>query len=389
MMIKDGFMYLSVLVALAAVMVALEKRFRTKGLFKFIPGIVLIYIGAALMNTFGLFSESDSISSTNRTIRSALLPGMLALMLLKCDIREVFKLGPRMLGAFFSAVFSILIGFTVTYVIFKGFYVQDTWKAFGALAGSWTGGSANMVALQGIFHVPENIFGYALMMDTINYAVWVMFMFWLVPFAGKFNRWTKADVGFLNHSIEVSAAKEENEKEGPSFQHILYLLGIGLLISSLSTFAGNHLPVIGDVINATTWTIMIASVVGLILAVTPVAKIPGSMDISNVMLYIVIALIASQSDFSNITQAPIYLLSGFLILLIHLIVMILLGKLFKYDLFTLGVASLANIGGMASAPMLAASYNRSLIPIGVIMALLGSFTGTYFGMLVGKILSSL
>ena len=105
------------------------------------------------------------------------------------------------------------------------------------------------------------------------------------------------------------------------------------------------------------------------------------------MLYIIVALIASQSDFSNIAQAPIYLLSGLLIMLIHLIIMLLLGKLFKYDLFTLGVASLANIGGMASAPMLAAAYNRALIPIGVIMALIGSFLGTYFGMIVAKILS--
>nr|MCG0056917.1 DUF819 family protein [Escherichia coli] len=85
------------------------------------------------------------------------------------------KLGPRMLGGFIVAVFSIMVGFILVYAIFKNFYVEDTWKAFGALSGSWTGGSANMVALQGILDVPENIFGYALMMDTINYAVWVMF----------------------------------------------------------------------------------------------------------------------------------------------------------------------------------------------------------------------
>ena len=131
---------------------------------------------------------------------------------------------------------------------------------------------------------------------------------------------------------------------------------------------------------------MIASVVGLILAQTRVSRITGALDVSNVLLYIIVALIASQSDFSQLSQAPIYLLSGLLIMLFHLIIMLLLGKLFKFDLFTLGIASLANIGGMASAPMLAAAYSRSLIPIGVIMALIGSFLGTYFGMLVGKIL---
>lgn len=107
------------------------------------------------------------------------------------------------------------------------------------------------------------------------------------------------------------------------------------------------------------------------------------------MLYIVVALIASQSDFSNLAQAPIYLVSGFLIMFVHLVIMLLLAKLFKYDLFTLGVASLANIGGMASAPMLAAAYNRALIPVGVIMALMGSFLGTYFGMMIAKILGAI
>jgi uncharacterized membrane protein len=149
------------------------------------------------------------------------------------------------------------------------------------------------------------------------------------------------------------------------------------------------LPEVGAVINATSWTIMIASVVGLVLAVTPAAKIPGTLDVSNVMLYIVVALIASQSDFSNLAQAPIYLVSGFLIMFVHLVIMLLLAKLFKYDLFTLGVASLANIGGMASAPMLAAAYNRALIPVGVIMALMGSFLGTYFGMMIAKILGAI
>src|SRR5699024_6937056 len=116
-------------------------------------------------------------------VKDALLPEMLLTMLLNCDIRSIIRPGPRMFGRRLIAVVSIMLGFIVVYVIFQSFYVTDTWRAFGALAGSWTGGSANMVALQGILKVPENIFGYALMMDTINYAVWVMFMFWLVPFA--------------------------------------------------------------------------------------------------------------------------------------------------------------------------------------------------------------
>jgi len=385
-MITDGFVYIAVLVALAALMVGIENKFKSNRFFKFIPGIVLIYIGAALLQTFGLF-DNEATEASYLAVKDALLPAMLMLMLLKCDIRSIIKLGPRMLGGYFVAVISIMIGFTVVYLIFNHLYAADTWRAFGALAGSWTGGSANMVALQDILQVPENIFGYVLMMDTINYAVWVMFMFWLVPFAGAFNQWTKADVTMIANEFEAN--EESSDNQGIEFKYIIYLLGIGLLVSALATLAGDYLPELGDVFSATTWTILIASVVGLILGQTRVSKIPGALDVSNVMLYIIIALIASHSDFSQIAQAPIYIISGFLIMLVHLIFMLLLGKLFKLDLFTLGIASLANIGGMASAPMLAAAYSRTLIPVGVIMALIGSFLGTYFGMLVGKILEML
>ncbi len=387
-MITDGFMYLSVLVGLAAFMVAIEKKFSNNRFLKFVPGIVLIYIGAAVLQTSGVFASNESIDGVYSNVKGALLPAMLMIMLLKCEIRSIIRLGPRMIGGYLVAVVSILLGFVIVYAIFQSFYVTDTWRAFGALAGSWTGGSANMVALQGILKVPENIFGYVLMMDTINYAVWVMFMFWLVPFAGKFNSWTKADTSFMEKGLE-GLTDEQQAEQSVHFQHILYLLGIGLLVSSFSSFAGDHLPEIGAVFNGTTWTIMIASIVGLVLGQTKVSRIPGALDVSNVMLYIIVALIASQSDFSQIAQAPVYLISGFLIMAFHLVIMLLLGKLFKFDLFTLGIASLANIGGMASAPMLAAAYSRTLIPVGVIMALIGSFLGTYFGMLVGNILGLL
>src|SRR5699024_2388159 len=311
-MITDGFIYLSVLVGLAAFMVAIEKKFSNNRFLKFVPGIVLIYIGAGVLQTSGVFANNESIDGVYTNVKGALLPAMLMIMLLKCDVRSIIRLGPRMIGGYLIAVVSIMLGFIIVYVIFQSFYVTDTWRAFGALAGSWTDGSANMVALQGILKVPENIFGYALMMDTINYAVWVMFMFWLVPFAGKFNSWTKADTSFMEKGIE-GLTDEQQEKQSVHFQHILYLLGIGLLVSSLSSFAGDHLPEIGAVFNGTTWTIIIASIVGLVLGQTKVSRIPGALDVSNVMLYIIVALIASQSDFSQIAQAPVYLLSGFLI----------------------------------------------------------------------------
>jgi uncharacterized membrane protein len=158
-------------------------------------------------------------------------------------------------------------------------------------------------------------------------------------------------------------------------------------VASIAIAVGNTLPEAGNAVNATTWTILIVTVLGLGLAVTPVARLTGTMDIGYLMLYTIIALIASNADFSNIAEVPAYIISGFMILFFHGAIMLLLAKLFRLDLFTLGIASLANIGGMASAPVLAGAFSRTLVPIGVMMALIGSFMGTVVGVVVAEILS--
>ncbi|QHN49122.1 DUF819 domain-containing protein [Geobacillus stearothermophilus] len=387
-MVQDGVVYLSILLAYVALIAFTEQKSKSK-LFKIVPGIIFIYVGGALMQTFGVFGKTDSIDNTYNTMRSVLLPAMLILMLLHCDLRKIIKMGPKILLTFFAASLTIIVGFTVTYVLFKGLYAEDTWKAFAALSASWTGGSANMVILQKILDVPENIFGYALMMDTINYSIWVMFMFWLVPFASRFNRWTKAKAIEVPIAADEVETTSENHQGKMGFTELIVLLGSSILLSTVCTKLGGALPEVGAVFNGTTWTILFASIIGLVLAMTKAAKIPGSSDVSKVMLYVVIALIASKADFSQLFQAPIYIISGFMILLIHALLMLIIAKIFKLDLFTMGVASLSNIGGVASAPILAGAYHQSLIPVGVLMALLGNLLGTYYGLLTAHILSSL
>lgn len=320
--------------------------------------------------------------------RSNLLPAMIFLMLLRCDLRKILKLGPRMLLGFFAASISIGIGFIVTYAIFKGFYEPDTWKAFAALCGSWMGGTGNMVAVQGALNVPDAKLGYALLMDSINYSVWVMILLALVPFAGKFAKWTGADTTVIDQVGEEIASSQENVRTNIEFADLIFLVGTSIFVAAMATFLAGKLPQ-SDFLSASTWTVILVTITGILGAMTPLAKIPGSSQISNTMLYIIVALIASRANFSELTQAPLYIISGFMILGVHALVIALIAKLFKLDLFTCGVASLANIGGVASAPILAASYSEALIPIGVLMAMMGYVVGTGGGLLVGKILSLL
>ena len=136
-----------------------------------------------------------------------------------------------------------------------------------------------------------------------------------------------------------------------------------------------------------TWTVLIVTLLGVLLAMTPFGKLKGTEEISNVLLYVVIALIASRADLASMGNAPMWLLTGLIILLIHIAFMLVLAKVFRLDIFTCAVASLANIGGTATAPVLAGTYSSALVPVGIIMALLGYVIGTGGGLIVAQIMS--
>jgi uncharacterized membrane protein len=168
----------------------------------------------------------------------------------------------------------------------------------------------------------------------------------------------------------------------------MVLIGTGLVISALSMYLAGRLQTT-VFITPTAWTVILVTIAGIVCAMTPLARVPGSSELSNAALYVLVGLIGSRANFAELTQAPLYIISGFLIIGIHAVILMLAAKVFKLDLFTCAVASLANIGGVASAPILAAAYSKALIPVGVLMALLGYVLGTGGGLLVGKILSLL
>lgn len=386
-MITSGYSYVAFLVFFAGLTVLAEKKIGGK-FFKYVPAVVLIYLVSMLFSTFGVWQKTDEVNACYKALKNNLLPAMIFLMLLRCDLRKILKLGPKMLLAFFGASISIGIGFIVTYLIFKGFYETETWKAFAALCGSWMGGTGNMVAVQGALSVPDSKLGYALLMDSINYSIWVMILLALVPYASKFAKWTKADTSIIDEIGIQLAKNQEGMRKNIEFADLIFLLGTSLIISAISIFIGGKLPQT-DFLSSSTWTVIIVTIVGIIAAMTPIAKIPGSSQISNTMLYTIVALIASRANFAELAQAPLYIISGFVILGIHALLLSVIAKLFKLDLFTCGVASLANIGGVASAPILAAAYSEALIPVGVLMAMMGYVVGTGGGLFVGKILSIL
>lgn len=388
-MITDGFLFISLLIAIAGVLVYLDKA-RGLPVFRYVPGFVFLYLIAALLNTVGVFGESDSIDAVGGGVKDALLPAMIMLLLFQCDVRKIIKLGPKLLLTYAATAVSIMLGFVITFAVLKEVLDAEAWKGLAALAASWTGGSANMAAVQGILNPPENIFGYVLIVDTIVYSVWLLVMFSSVGISDKFNAWTKADTSAL--SSRAAATGEGSEKSSADEEKmdlvaLFRVLAIGLFGSALATVIGGKLPEIGVVVNSTTWTILIVSIVGLIIGSTKYGKMAGASDVAYIMLYIIIGVIAAGSDFTSLVEAPIYLLAGIMVVTIHMGLMIIYAKLTKTELFSLAVASTANIGGVASAPVVAGAFNRELVPVGVLFALIGAFAGTFFGLAAGQVMS--
>ena len=389
-MIKDGFMYIAALLFIASVLVYLPKIFKGKTaqkIFQFAPPIVLIYLGLMLFCTVKLW-DLESTGDAYNALKNPILYAMLFIMLLRCDLKKILRLGPKMLIGFFSATLSIGLGFVVAYAIMHNALGVGAWQALGALCGSWMGGGGNMLAIQAALDVPESAMAYALVMDSICATFYVMFLLWAINFSEKFNKWTKADTKIID---SVGQALEEEAKANTQpliWQNIMLLVGSGLIVSAVSQLLGAQIYGLGwTFLDKAPWTVLIVTALGLIFALTPFGKIKGTEEVSNVMLYSVVALIASRADLSAMGNAPAWLLTGFIILVIHVAIMILLAKLLHIDIFTSAVASLANIGGTATAPVLAGTYSSALVPVGIIMALLGYVVGTGGGLIVARLMS--
>jgi len=383
-MIESGFAFVAALLFIAAVIVQLDKKFRT--FFEYVPGIVVLYFLVMTLSTLGFWKQTDEINFYYNQLKNNILPAMIFLMLLHCDLKKILKLGPRMLLGFFSASFTIAVGFIVVYFLFKGHFEPHTWKTFAALCGSWMGGTGNMAAIQLALGVADSQMGYTLIMDSVNYAVWVMLLLMAVPYARHFNNWTKADTSQID-AVGASLMSEKTDQPLPTtFHDLILLLGSSFMVAAVAQYLAPMLPT-SSFVSTYSWVVLIATAAGIIAALTPLGKTSGISMLASLMLYLIVALIGSRANFAELSQAPFYIFCGFLILVIHAVLLALIAKIFKLDLFTCGVASLANIGGVASAPILAAAYSEVLVPVGVLMSMVGYVIGTGGGLLVGKILS--
>jgi len=372
-MISSPLFYFFTLALIATIFSLLEQKTKHK-VFKFIPAVVMIYACSMFLAGVGFFEQNSEITDIYKTLKKNLLPAMLFLMLLQIDFRHFFKLGRSLLISYVLAVSSLGVSFIVVSIMFN--FNQDMASAFGALAGSWTGGTANMVAVGSALEVSDEAFGYALIVDSVNYTIWVMFLLFLVPFATLFNKFTKSDE-VMKSIDEIGCACNLGAKR------YWLLIALSLMVAlAVNVIASMEV----EIFSYTTITVVLATLLGVLGSFTKLKSINGSSEVASSMLYLLIALIGSRAVIDNFSDVGSYVIAGFIILVIHALIMVIGAKIFKLDLFSIAVSSLSNIGGVASAPILAATYNKALVSIGVLMAIMGYLIGTFAGLLIGKIL---
>lgn len=253
----------------------------------------------------------------------------------------------------------------------------------GALCASWIGGSANMAALQGALNVPEGDYACALIVDTIYYSVWIALLLMAVPLEKAWNRFCNARTVTFEEAEDAQKAAEEGTAK-MSGATLTILLGLSLMVSALSQVAGRYVAglmpsVLKDVFNGSTCTMLIVTALGLIAALSPVGRIAGADALSTMYLYAVISLLASRAGLNELLDAPMWLMAGLFVFIVHIVAMVIFSKLFHFDLCMVSTASLANIGGAASAPIVAAAYNPGYTAIGVVMGVIGAAAGNILG----------
>ena len=392
MVITNGFTYIAFLMFIAGALLALEKYTKWK-IFNVVPPLVFIYVLNMVFCTMGLYA-SDACSDTYSALKNNLLYAMIFVMLLRCDFKKLAKLGGRMVAIFLGCSLTLFIGFLIGYPIFKHALGTDTWAAVAALFASWVGGSANMAAMQAALPVDAGAYSCALALDTVCYSLWIALLLLAVRYAPKWNKATKADTSKLQAVADAAAAEVAKEKRSADSADWIFLIGLSLIVSAVSQFVGAKLSETLTnaglaVFDKGTITTLFVTILGLICALTKIGKLPAVEELSNVYLYAVVSLLASTASVVDLISAPMWVVYGVFILVVHVVLMYLLSKIFYWDLCMVSTASLANIGGSASAPIVASAYDASYAGIGVLMGVLGAAVGNFFGIGMGQILKLL
>jgi uncharacterized membrane protein len=370
---------LTLLCGVGAFFFFLEERTRWR-LFNYFPPLVFIYAVPAIMSNTGLLTKTSAVYDW---LSSTVLPMFLVIMLLRVDVASTVRVMGRGIFVMLFGSAGVVLGAPLAFLLVKDKLPEDIWKAFGALAGSWIGGTGNMAAIAEGLKTSGQGFGLAVLGDNLVYIVWLPILLGSKNFAKVFNRFTRVDSKRIQ-MLESARAETESRHEGLRVRHFLYLFLLGLVCTWAAEILSSKLPELKPVLTASTWKILLVTTMGLLLSLTPAKRIPASHELAMALLYIFVANMGARADVSGLTSsAGWFILACYFWIVVHGAFCVLGAYLLRVDIHSTAIASAANIGGAASAPVVASHHNEKLVPVSILMALIGYAIGNYGGFFAG------
>ena len=371
-----------------------------KAFYRYVPALLLCYFIPALYNSFGLIDGEHSklyfVSSRY------LLPTTLVLLCLAIDFKAIVRLGPKALALFLTGTVGVILGGPVAMLIVGSVSPEtvggETWRGFAAIAGSWIGGGANQAAMKDVYSIPNDLFGMMVAVDVLVANVWMAILLWMAANAKRLDAARGADASAIDALRERVERFERDNARIPTLTDMMFILGIGFGLTGLSHAIGvplaawisAHAPglAIYSLTSTFFWIVVLATTFGLLASFTPARKLEGvgASKLGQVLLYVLVASIGMQMDIMSVFSNPGLFVVGAIWIAFHGALLLLVAKLIRAPTFYIGVGSMANIGGAASAPIVASAFHPSLAPVGVLLAVLGYALGTYGGWLSGQLM---
>ena len=372
-----------------------------KKFYKYFPALLLCYFIPSVFNSLGIISGKDS--NLYFVASRYLLPASLVLLTISVDLPAIKRLGSKAVIMFFTGTVGIVLGGPLSILLASmiapdlvgGQGPEAVWRGFATVAGSWIGGGANQAAMKEIFDVGDSLFSAMIAIDVIVANIWMALLLYGTGIDDKINKWFDADVS----SIDDLKLRMEQYKEQimriPETNDTMRVLAIGFGITGIAHLGADTIaPAIKNaapelarfsLTSGFFWLIVISTTFAILLSFTKLREIEGvgASRIGSVFIYILVATIGMKMDILSIFDNPSLFIIGLIWMTIHAILLIIVAKIIKAPFFFLAVGSKANVGGAASAPILASAFHPSLAPVGVLLAVMGYAIGTYGAWLCG------
>ncbi len=373
---------------------SLQHRFWVR-FYKLFPMLLLCYFLPSLLTLFGIV---DPEASKLYFVASRyLLPASLVLLTLCIDLREIMRLGPKAIVMFVTATVGVIVGGPLAILIVGSFNpelvggedAEAVWRGLSTVAGSWIGGGANQLAMKEIFQPSEELFSVMVAVDVIVAEVWMAFLLLGVGNAKWIDDKLGADASSVYRLQEKMEHFSKQTARVPTTKDLFVVLAIAFGATAFSHLAGDGIaPWIEE--NAPQlnkfslnsqffWLIVLSTTIGVLLSLTKARRMEGAgaSKIGTLFIFILVATIGLKMDIRAVVQHPGLFLVGGIWMLFHVVLLVVVARVIRAPYFFLAVGSKANIGGAASAPVVAAAFHPSLAPVGVLLAVLGYALGTY------------